>query len=154
MAANTTPVAARCPRIGVAVFALVLTACSASQGQARILFDDFVTDEEYESAFFAMYDCVEATGAKISQPIRDPKGQLGFAFPVQGALEDSPTEAAYNRCEEQHFQEVAIAWSIQQEEVRGETMLECMFGAELQTMTNEEIERGLPAKIEDKPECL
>ncbi|MFQ5557556.1 MAG: hypothetical protein ACE5GB_08640, partial [Acidimicrobiales bacterium] len=78
----------------------------------EILSDGVVTDEEYETAVFRMYDCVRESGAAVSEPQRSADGQLGFFFEADD-LETSPVDARHQECEALHYRAVATAWVLQ-----------------------------------------
>lgn len=117
---------------------------AAAESVAAILEDGIVTDEEYEAAFFRMYDCVAESGIEVSAPGRDADGQFGFVIYGIDDLETSPSEARYWECEALHYREVLDVW-IEQNGIgvyEGEgTLEECLFGPEAGSMSLEEIER-------------
>lgn len=119
---------------------------SAAESVAAILEDGVVTDEEYETAFFRMYDCVVESGIEVSAPNRDADGQFEFLIYGIDDIETSPIEARYRECEDMHYVKVVGAW-IEQNGIgdyEGEgTLHECLFGPEANAMSPEEEARQL-----------
>jgi len=141
----------------------VLAACSesseegesaaAAESVAAILEDGIVTDEEYEAAFFRMYDCVVDSGIEVSAPSRDADGQLGFVFYGAEDLETSPVAKRVRECEQLHYLEVVGVW-VEQNRIgvyEGEgTFLECLLGPEVNSMAPEEVGAALDLLPEEE----
>lgn len=126
---------------------------AAADSVAAILEDGIVTDEEYEAAFFRMYDCVVDSGIEVSAPSRDADGQLGFVFYGAEDLETSPVANRVLECEELHYFEVVGVW-VDQNGIgayEGEgNLLECLLGPEVNSMSPEEADLAVAALTEDE----
>lgn len=103
-----------------------------------------VTDEEYETAVFRMYDCVRESGAAVSEPQRSADGQLGFFFEADD-LETSPVDARHQECEALHYRAVATAWVLQREATLPpqQNILYCLIGPEVDSTTPEQVGQAL-----------
>ncbi|MGE5595050.1 MAG: hypothetical protein ACM3S1_03325 [Hyphomicrobiales bacterium] len=83
-----------------------------SPGQAAILEDGVVTQDEYESAVNATIACVEAQGFDVTDPVQQD-GRLAFEFATKDTNEGAHYQAAYLDCHAQHQRDVDSVWAKQ-----------------------------------------